>query len=165
MEAVVALGQWLASPDHPSLPTRSHWLTDKLFEMMPDTAHIAVGALIDPHRHNGKAYRPTGPMLLSGQDIANAVGEALGRKVRHIDVPPLHQWPRVPTDVGNFVRAIADSLRSALTPMHDFDSSNVPSNIPARASQFAGESDFWRAENHFTADTEASSDIPGHSHG
>ena len=42
VEAVVALGQWLASPDHPSLQTRSHWLTDKLFEMMPDTAHVAV---------------------------------------------------------------------------------------------------------------------------
>jgi NAD(P)H dehydrogenase (quinone) len=132
VEAVVALSQWLASPDHPSLMTRSHWLTDKLFEMMPNAAHVAVapgffadnymnlvptaaqmgvlpfptgaglnappsnediarvavGALMDPHRHDAKTYRPTGPTLLSGQDIADAVGEALGRKVRHIDVPP-----------------------------------------------------------------------------
>ncbi|HEY2501990.1 MAG TPA: NAD(P)H-binding protein, partial [Mycobacterium sp.] len=27
VEAVVALGQWLASPDHPSLMTRQAWLT------------------------------------------------------------------------------------------------------------------------------------------
>src|ERR1700739_1343321 len=42
VEAVVALGQWLASPEHPSLMTRHHWLSDKLFQFLPDTAHIAV---------------------------------------------------------------------------------------------------------------------------
>lgn len=132
VEAVVALGQWLASPEHPSLMTRHAWLTDKLFELLPDTAHVAVdpgyfadnylqlvpmaaqlgvmptptgsgrnappsnediarvavGALLDPHRHDGRAYRPTGPALLSGPEIADALGEALGRRVRHIDIPP-----------------------------------------------------------------------------
>jgi len=132
VEAVVALGQWLASPEHPSLMTRHAWLTDKLFELLPDTAHVAVdpgyfadnylnlvpmaaqlgvlpvptggrrnappsnediarvavGALLDPHRHDGRAYRPTGPTMLSGAEIAEAVGEALGRRVRHIDIPP-----------------------------------------------------------------------------
>ena len=132
VQAVVALGQWLASPEHPSLMTRQHWLTDKLFQLLPDTAHVAVdpgffadnylnvlpfaaqlgilplptggrrnappsnediarvavGALLDPHRHDGRAYRPTGPTLLSGADIADLVGEALGRRVRHIDIPP-----------------------------------------------------------------------------
>jgi NAD(P)H dehydrogenase (quinone) len=132
VEAVVALGQWLASPEHPALSTRQAWLTDKLFGLLPDTAHVAVdpgffadnylqlvpmaaqlgvlpvptgtgrnappsnediarvavGALLDPHRHDGRAYRPTGPDLLSGADIAEAVGTALGRRVRHIDIPP-----------------------------------------------------------------------------
>jgi NAD(P)H dehydrogenase (quinone) len=132
VQAVVALGQWLASPEHPSLMTRQAWLIDKLFELLPDTAHVAVdpgyfadnylqlvplaaqlgvlptptgagrnappsnediarvavGALLDPHRHDGRAYRPTGPTLLSGADIADAIGEALGRRVRHIDIPP-----------------------------------------------------------------------------
>jgi NAD(P)H dehydrogenase (quinone) len=132
VEAVVALGQWLASPEHPSLMTRHHWLIDKLFGLLPDTAHVAVdpgffadnymilmpmaaqlgvlpsptgggrnappsnediarvavGALLDPHRHDGRAYRPTGPTLLSGAEIADAIGEALGRRVRHIDIPP-----------------------------------------------------------------------------
>ncbi len=132
VEAVVALGQWLASPEHPSLMTRHHWLSDKLFGLLPDTAHVAVdpgyfadnylqvlpyaiqlgvlptptgagrnappsnediarvavGALLDPHRHDGRAYRPTGPKLLSGSEIADAVGEALGRPVRHLDIAP-----------------------------------------------------------------------------
>ena len=131
VEAVVALGQWLASPEHPSLMTREQWLIDKLFELLPDTAHVAVdpgffadnylnlmpmaaqlgvlpmptgagrnappsnediarvavGALLNPHRHDGRAYRPTGPRLLTGAEIADAMGEALGRRVRHIDIP------------------------------------------------------------------------------
>ena len=53
-----------------------------------DIARVAVGALLDPHRHDGRAYRPTGPALLSGPEIADALGEALGRRVRHIDIPP-----------------------------------------------------------------------------
>jgi hypothetical protein len=53
-----------------------------------DIARVAVGALLDPHRHDGRAYRPTGPTLLSGAEIADAVGAALGRRVRHIDIPP-----------------------------------------------------------------------------
>ncbi|SPM28702.1 NmrA family NAD(P)-binding protein [Mycobacterium terramassiliense] len=133
VEAVVALGQWLASPEHPSLMTRQHWLSDKLFQLLPDTAHVAVdpgffadnyfqvlpvaaqlgvlptprtggrlnappsnediarvavGALLDPHRHDGRAYRPTGPKLLSGADVADAVSEALGRPVRLMEIPP-----------------------------------------------------------------------------
>ena len=132
VQAVVALGQWTASPEHPSLMTRQTWLIDKLFELLPDTAHVAVdpgyfadnylqlvpiaaqlgmlpgptgagrnappsnediarvavGALLDPHRHDGRSYRPTGPTLLSGAEIADAIGEALGRRVRHIDIPP-----------------------------------------------------------------------------
>jgi NAD(P)H dehydrogenase (quinone) len=132
VRAVVALGQWLASPEHPSLATRQAWLTDKLFELLPDTAHIAVdpgffadnylqllpiaaqlgvlpmptggrrnappsnediarvvvGALLDPDRHDGRAYRPTGPKMLSGTEIAEAVGVALGRRVHHVDIPP-----------------------------------------------------------------------------
>jgi len=131
VEAVVALGQWLASPEYPSLMTRQAWLTDQLFELLPDTAHVAVdpgyfadnylkllpmasqlgvlplptgggrnappsnediarvavGALLDPHRHDGRAYRPTGPALLSGAEIADAMGDALGRRVRHIEIP------------------------------------------------------------------------------
>jgi NAD(P)H dehydrogenase (quinone) len=133
VEAVVALGQWLASPEHPSLMTRQHWLSDKLFALLPDTAHVAVdpgffadnyfvalpvvaqlgvlpapttggrlnappsnediarvavGALLDPHRHDGRAYRPTGPKLLSGTEIAEMVGEAMGRRVRLMEMPP-----------------------------------------------------------------------------
>src|SRR5262249_33759401 len=52
-----------------------------------DIARVAVGALLDPQRHDGRAYRPTGPTMLSGAEIADAVGEALGRRVRLREIP------------------------------------------------------------------------------
>jgi len=42
LEAVVSLGQWLASPTHPSLATRQAWLMDQVFSMMPGVAHVRV---------------------------------------------------------------------------------------------------------------------------
>jgi NAD(P)H dehydrogenase (quinone) len=131
VEHVVGLTQWLASPSHPSLMTRQHWLVDRLFSMTPGVAHtivnpgffadaylqtiglaahlgvfpwlygesrnappsnediarVAVAALINPARHAGKSYRPTGPELLGAEDIARAIGLALGRSVRVMPTP------------------------------------------------------------------------------
>lgn len=52
-----------------------------------DIASVAVGALIDPVTHAGKTYRPSGPELLSPNEIAAAMGRALGRKVTYRDIP------------------------------------------------------------------------------
>ena len=131
LEQIVGMTQWLASPSHPSLMTRQHWLVDRLFSMMPgvahtivnpgffadaylltiglaahfgvfpwmygnsrnappsneDTARVAVAALIDPARHAGKSYRPTGPELLGAEDMAKAIGRAVGKSVRVVPTP------------------------------------------------------------------------------
>jgi hypothetical protein len=52
-----------------------------------DIARVAVAALMDPARHDGKSYRPTGPALLSVQDIAKAIGRAVGRSVKFVPTP------------------------------------------------------------------------------
>jgi uncharacterized protein YbjT (DUF2867 family) len=52
-----------------------------------DIASVAVGALIDPATHAGRTYRPTGPELLSPNEIAAAMGRALGREVKYRDIP------------------------------------------------------------------------------
>ena len=49
-------------------------------------AEIAV-ALIDPARHVGKAYRPTGPELLGAKEMAAAIGLAVGRSVKALPTP------------------------------------------------------------------------------
>jgi NAD(P)H dehydrogenase (quinone) len=52
-----------------------------------DIARVVVGAMTNPAPHIGKSYRPTGPRLLAPEDIAAAIGKALGRKVSYQDVP------------------------------------------------------------------------------
>src|SRR5580704_5313012 len=53
-----------------------------------DIARVAVAALINPARHAGKSYRPTGPELLGAEDIARAIGRSVGRSVRVVPTPP-----------------------------------------------------------------------------
>jgi uncharacterized protein YbjT (DUF2867 family) len=52
-----------------------------------DIAAVAVAALQDPARHAGQRYRPTGPELLGANDMASALGRALGRTVRAVPTP------------------------------------------------------------------------------
>jgi NAD(P)H dehydrogenase (quinone) len=134
LEQIVGMTQWLASPSHPSLMTRQHWLVDQVFSMTPGVAHtilapgwfadgyllpigmaahlgvfpwlygnsrnappsnediarVGVGALMDPSRHAGKRYRPTGPELLDAEDMAKAIARAVGR--RSVRVLPTPTW-------------------------------------------------------------------------
>ena len=132
LEQVVQLTQWLASPSHPALMTRQHWLADRMMAMIPGVAHtivepgffadipylatleyaahlgvypwpfghgrnappsaddiaaVAAAVLADPATHAGHRYRPTGPKLLSGSDMAAAIGRALSRRVRLAPMP------------------------------------------------------------------------------
>jgi hypothetical protein len=52
-----------------------------------DIARVATGVLAGPALHIGKTYRPTGPELISPQDVAGTLGHILGRKVSYKDVP------------------------------------------------------------------------------
>jgi NAD(P)H dehydrogenase (quinone) len=52
-----------------------------------DIARVAVAALLDPARHAGKSYRPTGPKLLTVTEMASVIGRVVGHKVRHVRIP------------------------------------------------------------------------------
>ena len=52
-----------------------------------DIARVAAAALMDPARHAGKSYRPTGPKMLSAEEIASAIGRAVGRSVTLVPAP------------------------------------------------------------------------------
>ena len=54
-----------------------------------DIARVALAVLMDPARHAGKTYRPTGPELLGAEGMATAIGRAVGRSVR---VVPTQTW-------------------------------------------------------------------------
>jgi NAD(P)H dehydrogenase (quinone) len=52
-----------------------------------DIGRVAAAVLMDPARHAGKSYRPTGPELLGAEDMARAMGRAVGRPVKVIPTP------------------------------------------------------------------------------
>src|SRR3984885_5723627 len=52
-----------------------------------DIARVAVAALMAPARDAGKSYRPTGPDLLGAEDMAKAIGRAVGRSVKVVPTP------------------------------------------------------------------------------
>jgi uncharacterized protein YbjT (DUF2867 family) len=66
------------------------WMYGKTRNAPPsneDIARVAASALMNPARHAGKTYRPTGPELLGGEDMAKAIGRAVGRSVRVVPMP------------------------------------------------------------------------------
>lgn len=52
-----------------------------------DIARVAVAALVDPEKHAGRRYRPTGPEMLSLNEMAAIMGKVFGRTVRHLNMP------------------------------------------------------------------------------
>lgn len=66
------------------------WPTGKSRNAPPsneDIARVVVTALMTPEPHAGRAYRPTGPELLSARDMASALSRVLKRAVMHIEMP------------------------------------------------------------------------------
>jgi NAD(P)H dehydrogenase (quinone) len=84
-----------------------------------DVARVAVAAIIDPARHAGKSYRPTGPELLGAEEMAKAIGRAVGRSVRAVPTPTwlfmkTARMGGLPIDLINGVRYyIEDHKRGA----------------------------------------------------
>ncbi len=52
-----------------------------------DIARVAAAALMDPQQHAGRTYRPTGPTLLSGGDMAAILARVFSRTVRPVPTP------------------------------------------------------------------------------
>lgn len=52
-----------------------------------DMARTVVAALLDPARHDRRRYRPTGPELLSGKDMARIVAKVVGHGVFPVKLP------------------------------------------------------------------------------
>lgn len=52
-----------------------------------DIARTVVAVLENPERHVGKTYRPTGPQLLSGKDMAKIAAKVVGHSVLPLKLP------------------------------------------------------------------------------
>ena len=53
-----------------------------------DMGRVAARLLVEgPNRHAGKSYRPTGPQLLSGREMAATIAHVVGHRVLPVDMP------------------------------------------------------------------------------
>jgi uncharacterized protein YbjT (DUF2867 family) len=52
-----------------------------------DIARVVAAILMDVERHAGKRYRPTGPQLLSGREMAAIVAKVVGHTVMPLNLP------------------------------------------------------------------------------
>jgi NAD(P)H dehydrogenase (quinone) len=52
-----------------------------------DIARVAVALLIDPDRHAGKSYRPTGSALMSAYDMVSVIRKVIGSPVFAVNMP------------------------------------------------------------------------------
>lgn len=52
-----------------------------------DIAKVAAAVLMAPERHGGATYRPTGPKLLSGREMAQVAATVVGHRVVPINLP------------------------------------------------------------------------------
>ena len=65
-----------------------------------DVARVVVGALTDPAQHIGMTYRPTGPRLLSPDDIVGIFAKVLGRSVKYFPNVPDWMLPKAMSVFG-----------------------------------------------------------------
>lgn len=63
-----------------------------------DIARVAAASLSDPRTHAGKTYRPTGPRLLSVNEMVQVMGVVLRRRILHVKSP---LWMLYKTARGN----------------------------------------------------------------
>src|SRR5690348_10246121 len=67
------------------LPLRDGAMSSpSVYDLGRTLAHI----LENPQPHFGKTYELTGPSLIHGKDVAQAMSEVTGKEVPYIDVPP-----------------------------------------------------------------------------
>lgn len=143
LEHIVALGQWLSSPSHPSVLTRRVWLLDQLFSLLPGGNHtvINVGFFADNYMGGLGAAAQLGVLALplgsgstapiSNEDIGRVAAGVLanpapyaGRTLRPTgpEVLSPEDFARVfGTVLGRKVRYVEASERMALKSLKALD--------------------------------------------
>ena len=76
-----------------------------------DQGRVIAGILVEPDAHRGKTYSLYGPVELTHEEIAKAVGKVLGRKVAYQSMP-IEKWAEIvaAASVGRPPRNDAGSL-------------------------------------------------------
>jgi uncharacterized protein YbjT (DUF2867 family) len=65
-----------------------------------DVAAVAAAALLDPERHRGRAWTPTGPQALTYHEVADVLADVLGHPVRYTRPGVGTYWRHARRDLG-----------------------------------------------------------------
>lgn len=118
LEHVVWLSQWLASPSHPSITTRGHWLADRILSGLPGIGHTLVrpGFLADNYLRTLPYASQLGllPWLYGDRSNAPPSSEDIGRVVAHALMKPERH-------AGRSYRPTGPELLSAEAMVHTIE--------------------------------------------
>jgi NAD(P)H dehydrogenase (quinone) len=93
-----------------------------------DIAAVIAEILARPEGHAGKTYRPTGPKLLSGKDMAVILSKVLRRKVKYINAP-IWIMSKVMKGMGMSDYFIAQYQQYVLDYQKNAFAVNAPTNV------------------------------------
>lgn len=112
-----------------------------------DVAAVAVTVLTS-EEHAGKVYEITGPESLSFHDLASAIGDATGREVTYVDIPPSEaEKSMVAAGTPEWMADALVGLYGILSAGHASVTTQVVPDLTGRpARTFA---DFAREHAHF----------------
>ena len=115
-----------------------------------DIGRLAAAVLMNPARHAGNTYRPTGPDLLGANDMASAIGRAIGRPVRVVPMPTwlfmkMARMAGLPIDLMSNVRYYIEDHKRGVFELHAptndvFDvTGRPPENFETIARRYAAQ--------------------------
>ena len=85
-----------------------------------DIARAVVAVLVDPGRHDGKTYRPSGPELLSAKQMSAVIASVVGHRVVPVPLPyalftkVARQQGVDPHSVSVFLRYLDGDMRAGV---------------------------------------------------
>ena len=112
------------------------------FVNVEDIASVAVATLVDPVRHAGRAYAPTGPERLTFEEAAKRISIAVGRKIRYQNIDRaewinLMMQAGVPAEYGAALHTLTETVASGHGSRPNDDVLVATGMAPTGFSEFA----------------------------
>ncbi len=112
------------------------------FVSVEDIAAVAAVTLIEPEKHAGHAYAPTGPQALTMAEAAEMISAVAGRTIAYRDADR-EQWiaamisTGVPAEYAQVLRPLTATLASGNGARPNSDILDVTSAAPVTFAEFA----------------------------
>jgi uncharacterized protein YbjT (DUF2867 family) len=112
------------------------------FVSVEDIAAVAAVTLIEPEKHAGHAYAPTGPQALTMAEAAEMISVAAGRTITYRDAN-CEQWiaamisTGVPAEYAQVLRPLTATLASGNGARPNGDVLDVTGTAPVTFAEFA----------------------------